>query len=399
MSKTYDKIDAVISLASNSPGAPTGYGQQAEYLVERLVRHGAKVAALSNYGLEGTLGELKVKGGKVAHYPRGFTQYSDDIIPDHHAKHRRGREDKPHAVVTLYDVWVYRNPALDKLPIISWVPLDHITLPPLVGRWLEKPNVTPVTMAPHGKRQLDAAGIDNVYIPHGIDTKTYSYTETFDGVPTREYMGVKGDDFLIGMVAANKANKYYHRKAFAENLAAVSFFMKDHPDTVLYIHTDGSPALGGFNLGTLLASVGIPADKVIFPDPVDLRYGYTKKQLAALYSAFDVLLAPSYGEGFGIPTVEAQSAGTRAIASSWAASADLVAEDGWLVEGHVFWDEGQSSWWKLPDVTSIVGALKQAYDAPRGPSEVAREFALQFDVDKVWAESWLPFLKGYLSGS
>ena len=398
MPKTYEKLDAAISVASNSPGAPTGYGQQAEYLVERLVRHGVKTAALSNYGLEGTLGELKVKGGKVAHYPRGFTQYSDDIIPDHHAKHRRGREDLPHAVLTLYDVWVYRNPALDQLPIISWTPLDHVTLPPMVARWLEKPNVTPVTMAPHGKRQLDAAGIENFYIPHGIDTKTYQPTPLFDGVPTRKFMGI-GDEFLIGMVAANKANKYYHRKAYAENLAAVALFMKDHPDSLLYLHTDASPALGGFDLGKLLAAVGIDADRVIFPDPVDLRYGYTKKQLAALYSSFDVFLAPSYGEGFGIPTVEAQACGTRVIGSSWAASADLVAEDGWLVDGHVFWDEGQTAWWKIPDVSSIIGALRLAYEAHGAPSEKSREFALQFDVDKVWTESWLPFLKGYFGDS
>jgi glycosyltransferase involved in cell wall biosynthesis len=398
MSKTYEKIDAVISLASNSPGAPTGYGQQAEYLVHRLVRHGAKVGAMSNYGLEGTIAEVKVPGGKYTHFPRGLTQYSEDILPDHHAKNRRGHEGKPHAIVTLYDAWVYRNPALDKLPIIAWTPLDHITLPGIVAKFLQKPNVTPVTMAPHGKRQLDAVGIDNVYIPHGIDTKTYTHTETFDGVPTRDVIGI-GDEFLIGMVAANKANRYYHRKAYAENLAAVALFMRDHPNARLYIHADASPALGGFDLGNIIQAVGIDPDKVIFPDPVDLRYGYSKKQMAALYSAFDVLLAPSYGEGFGIPTVEAQACSTRAIASSWAASADLVAEDGWLVEGSVFWDDGQAAWWKIPDVSSIVGALKQAYDAPRGPSQVARDFALQFDVDRVWAESWLPFLKGYFSGS
>jgi glycosyltransferase involved in cell wall biosynthesis len=395
MSKTYEKLNAVISVASNSPGAPTGYGQQADYLVERLVRAGVKTAAMSNYGLEGGLSELKVKGGKVAHYPKGLTLYSDDILPDHHAKHRAGREDLPHAIITLYDQWVYRNPALDEVPIIAWTPLDHVTLPSIVGQFLQKPNVTPVTMAPHGKRQLDAAGIENVYIPHGIDTKTYDRVDTFDGIPTREFMGI-GDEFVIGMVAANKANRYYHRKAYPENLAATALFMKEHPDSLLYIHTDASPALGGFDLGRLLASVGISPDRVIFPDPVQLRYGYTRKQMAALYSSFDVLLAPSYGEGFGIPTVEAQACGVRAIASSWAASSDLVAEDGWLVDGHVFWDEGQAAWWKVPDVSSIATALKLAYEAPRGPSDTAREFALQFDVDKVWAEGWLPFLKDYL---
>jgi glycosyltransferase involved in cell wall biosynthesis len=395
MSKTYDKLNAVISLASNSPGAPTGYGQQAEYLVERLVRHGVKTGALSNYGLEGSLHQVKVRGGKFTHYPRGLTQYSDDVIPDHHADNRAGHEDKPHAVITLYDVWVYKNPELDKLPIISWVPLDHITLPPMVAQWLSKDNVTPVTMSPHGQRQLEAQGIDSVYIPHGIDTNTYKPTDKIRGMNTRDFMGI-GDEFLIGIVAANKANRYYHRKAYDANLAAAAVFMAEYPDSYLYIHADPSPALGGFDLGNLRNSLGIDPNRVIFPEASNLRYGYSKEDMAALYTSFDVLLAPSYGEGFGIPTVEAQSCATRAIVSNWAASADLVAKDGWLVDGHVFWDDGQAAWWKVPDVGSVVRALKLAYEAPRGPSEVAREFALEFDVDRVWSQKWLPFLKDYL---
>ena len=249
-------------------------------------------------------------------------------------------------------------------------------------------------MSPHGQRQLEAAGIESVYIPHGVDTKTYKPTEKMNGVPTREFMGI-GDEFLIGMVAANKANRYYHRKAYAENLAAVAVFMAEYPDSYIYIHADPSPALGGFDLGNLISSVGIEPGRVIFPEPSNLRYGYSQRDMAALYTAFDVMLSPSYGEGFGIPTVEAQACGTRAISSNWAASADLVAEDGWLVDGHVFWDDGQVAWWKVPDVASIATSLKMAYEAPRGHSETAREFALQFDVDRVWAERWLPFLKDY----
>lgn len=396
MAKTYEKIDAVVSLASNSPGTPTGYGQQAQYLVERLHRHGMTVAAMSNFGLEGHISELKIKGGKIPHYPRGLTLYSDDVLPGHHQQHRAGREHKKHAIVTLYDTWVYKNPKLDEIPIISWTPLDHVTLPPLVAKWLMKPNVTPVTMAPHGQRQLDEAGIANTYIPHGIDTKVYNYTETFDGVPTREFMGIK-DEFLIGMVAANKANGSVHRKAFAENLLAVGLFMKQHPNALLYMHSEPSNAYGGFVLPALLEACKIEPERVVFPDPMNLRYGYTQKQMAALYSAFDVLLAPSYGEGFGVPTVEAQSAGSRVIASNWAASQDLVGADSWLVDGFPFWNEGMKAWYKIPSVPSIVEALRQAADAPRGPSDIAREFALQFDNDTVFAEKWLPFLQDYFA--
>ena len=50
---TYEKIKGLISLASNSPWAPTGYGMQANHLVDNFVRHGIRTAVLSNYGQEG----------------------------------------------------------------------------------------------------------------------------------------------------------------------------------------------------------------------------------------------------------------------------------------------------------------------------------------------------------
>jgi hypothetical protein len=42
-------------------------------------------------------------------------------------------------------------------------------------------------------------------------------------------------------------------------------------------------------------------------------------------------------------------------------------------------------------VTSIASALDLAYQTGGGHSEKSREFALQFDADKVWDEKWLPF--------
>lgn len=398
MPKRFEQLNGVISLASNSPGTPTGYGQQALYLVERMVQSGIRTAAMSNFGLEGRMDLLKVKGGKVPHYPRGITLYSDDVLPGHHARHRAGYEDLPHAIMTLYDCWVYQNPKLKELPIISWVPLDHVTLPPAVYDFVSRENVTPVSMAPHGKRQFDEAGVSNTYIPHAIDTKIYKPTDLFDDLPVRDFLGVK-DEFVIGMFAANKAAKGgIHRKAYAENLLAVGVFMKENPNTRLYIHAEPSQAYGGFHLPNLLASVGIPEEKVIFPDPLDLRQGYSQKQMAALYTGIDVLLAPSYGEGFGVPTVEAQAAGARVVVSDWAASADLAGEDSWKVEGHPFWHESQSAWFKSPDIGSIVKALQQAEAMPRGPSEKSIEFASQFDADKVWQESWIPFLRDYFEG-
>jgi glycosyltransferase involved in cell wall biosynthesis len=156
-----------------------------------------------------------------------------------------------------------------------------------------------------------------------------------NGVKARDYLGVKPDEFLVGVVSANKANGIVHRKCFAETILAWSVFVKSYPKSKLYIHSEPSGVMGGFDIPTLMQACGVPPESVIFPDRERFRRGYSQEDMAALYSAFDVLANPSYGEGFGIPVIEAQAAGCRVIASGWAASADLVAGDGWLLQGVV----------------------------------------------------------------
>lgn len=385
---TYGKF----SIASNSPGMPTGYGVQAEILMNQLMRDGHKVAALSNYGLEGRMNQIETPYGTVPHYPRGYSLYSGDVLPSHH-KNFVGESKDPNAIITLYDAWVYLDvPQLDDLRFWSWTPVDHISVPPKVKAWADRPNVKTIAMSPFGQKQFQALDIDASYIPHSVDTKLYKPTQIIDGQDARKYMGLKDSDFLVGMVSANKANGQIHRKAFAENLLAFAMFQKQNPNAYLYIHSEPSKVFGGFNLLNLMKAVGLPQDSVLFANPEKLRYGYSTEEMAGLYTTMDVLLHASYGEGFGVPAIEAQACGTRVIGSSWAATPDVLGEDSWLVEGQPFWDEGQSSFFQIPLVPSIIKALQEAYKAPRGDSTASIEFAHGFDTDEVWQRYWKPFI-------
>ena len=395
MSKPTQKINGVVSVWSNSPGQATGYGQQSQYLIDRLKRDGAKVAASSNYGLEGSISTYKSPFGDVPHYPRGLDGYSNDVGPMHHAHWKAQNPNLPDALITLYDVWVLKGKGWDNINIGSWTPIDHITLNPLVEEWCRKDNVTPIAMALNGKRLLESKGIECEYVPHAIDTKIFKPTDKIQGQDVRDFMGIT-DEFVVGMNAANKASGILHRKAFSENLMAFAIFRERHPDAVLYLHTDPLGAAGGWNLLKMLQAFNIPKEAVMFPPMIDYKYGMSQQDLAALYSAMDVLLAPSYGEGFGIPTIEAQACGTRVIGSNWAATPDLVADDGWLVDGQPMWDAGQDCIWQQPLIPSIVEALEQAYKADRGPSKVAMDFAKQFDVETVWTNNWIPTLNKLL---
>lgn len=398
MTKKEKPLSGAISVWSNSYGSPTGYGVQAQLLVDRLVRDGADVAMLSNYGLEGTLSTINTPYGKVQHFPRGMDLYSNDVAPNDHKMFASKHPQLKDLFISLYDVWVMKSPQYDKMrQIAAWTPLDHVTIPPQVEAFLKKPNVRPLAMAPHGVRQMNAVGIECDYVPHAIDTKKLKPTEKLrSGLKPRDLMGA-GDKFVVGMVAANKASGMVHRKAFSENLLAFSIFYKKHPDSMLYLHTDPMGRAGGWDLPSLLKSLSIPDDAVAFPDPNDYRFGLDPEDLAAFYTSFDVLLATSYGEGFGVPTIEAQACGTRVIGSSWAATPDLVSEDSWLVGGMPSWDSAQNAWWQLPSPTSIAQALEEAYYANRGTNQASIDFVQQFDVETVWRDHWLPVLTKLLA--
>jgi glycosyltransferase involved in cell wall biosynthesis len=391
---TYEKLKGALSVASNSYGIPTGYGVQTEMLIDRLMRHGIKVANLSNFGLEGRIDTIKTPYGNVPHYPKGYKPYSQDVIPVWHEDFMSKHRSLKGAVFTLYDQWVYNELDFDG-DILAWTPLDHVTLPPNVMKFLLRRNVTPITMSPHGQRQLEAAGIESTYIPHAINSKVMKPTHEVFGIPTREYLQVPDDAFLVSIVQANKANGLVHRKAIAEQLLAFGMFRESHPDAYLYLHMEPSNAFGGFNIPNLLRACGLTDEYVRILNTDVNRIGYPDEFLAGVYTASDVMLQASYGEGFGVPVVEAQACGTRVITSNWAATQDLAGEDSWLVDGQPFWDEPQAAFFHVPSIPSIKNALELAYQAPRGESKASIDFAKQFDVERVWNWYWMPFLREF----
>ena len=63
------------------------------------------------------------------------------------------------------------------------------------------------------------------------------------------------------------------------------------------------------------------------------------------------------------------------------------------METQPFWDAAQRAWFCTPQVPSIVDALREAYEAPRGADEVAVGFASQYSADRVYDAYWKPIMK------
>lgn len=365
---------------SNAPWAATGYGQQTAQATKRLRASGHSVAVHANYGLEGS---STVWDGMTI-YPRGLAPYSDDVMVAHYLEWANREPSLKPLLITLFDCWVFKSKSLDHVPqIVSWVPIDHTPCPPDVLEWCKKPNVLPVAMSLYGQKMLHQAGVDALYVPHGIE-KVFKPTEG-----GREILEIPDERFVVMMNAANKGSSP-PRKGFGENLLAFAVFAKRHPDALLYLHTEQA-GFNGVDLPVLLKACGVPEANYQFVDQYAYRAGVSREVLASFYTMADVLLAVSYGEGFGIPVVEAQACGTRVIVSDQTAQPELVG-DGWTCKTQPYWDGSQKSWFHIPLVDSILESLEAAYDAPRGVSQKAIDHAAQYEADHVYKTFWEPVI-------
>jgi glycosyltransferase involved in cell wall biosynthesis len=389
---------AVLAV-SNAPWAPTGYGTQIKQLALRMRDDGHHVAIAANYGLEAT--QTTWEGIEVL--PKGFDAYSNDIVVAYAKDWARQHPDATPIVLTLYDVWVFaQHPSWDKLdmPIVSWVPIDHLPVPPKVADWCRRPNVTPVAMSHYGADQLAKAGIEHHCIPHGIETSLYKPTPSTADASGRERTGrelmrVPDDAHVTSIVNANKGTSPV-RKAFAEQLMAWAMFAQDKPDAWLYLHTETGGAMGGIPLMPLLEAVGAPMDRVSIVNQYQYRLSIPDEAMAAIYSGTNVLLAPTLGEGYGLTVAEAAACETRSIVQDFTAQPELVS-DGWKVSGQPLWDPAQTAWFSVPSVRDIVDALQQSYsDRRRSPGSRAHICA-HYDADRLYTTGWRPLLKGLAS--
>ena len=366
---------------SNAPWNNSGYGKETALFVPRIASLGHKIIIAAPYTFSGA----PLEWNDFTVLPCARDSAGNDTIVSNHEYF------KADWTITLADPFGLLKAAqtLSQINIAHWFPVDCSPLGRGDVTVLREGQGVPIAMSRFGEQILLDEGTEPLYVPHGVDTSTFRpgdphvYRET---VPE-----IDDGTFVIGLCAMNRDAS---RKSFQEQFLAFANFHKRHPDSFLAVHS--SPG-GGLNLNAMAARLGITA-AVGFPDSYSYDLGLiSEEQLASWYQGLDVLSLCSYGEGFGLPLIEAQACGIPVVTTDASAMSELCG-GGWLVSGTPFWTDGHQSWWTRPDATDIEAAYEAAWQAREDGSighirKAAYEFAQQFEVNKVFEDHWIPVLE------
>lgn len=379
-----------LVVSSNAPWAGTGYATETKGILRGIRDLGHSVALHAWWGLQG--GQLTWEG--IPCFPGQLDAYGNDAAP-HVCK-----RFKADVLITLIDLWVL-NPQLGHIGGTRWAPLfpiDHADpLPAVIAERFPHAHRL-LVYSRYAEREVKAYDggryADKVrYLPHGVDCAalTPSSAEEKAAYRRKLYPDWPADAFIVGMVAANKG--YPCRKSFPEAMEAFALFAANHPEARIYLHSVFGSEMGGPNLQDMARHFGI-ADRIRFANPQWLMGGdYDDAAMREIYGTLDVLMAPSQGEGFGLPIIEAQSCGVPVAVTDHSAMSELVG-DGWRIRpARMNFSIGGGAFAQA-DVTGIHHALEESYRRPRSSHfvAIAREFAEQYDWRAVMRFYWQPFL-------
>lgn len=371
---------------SNGFSGQSGYSNQTRLFTPMIhQRDEYDVIISATHGREFS---LAYNDAGILELPRWLDDnWGNTIIDAHMQAHKRD------VVISLIDPFVLTSEKWAGVNWCAWTPVDSAPVSPenlealKRARWVW-------SMSRFGHEQLQHAGFDPIYVPHGVDTDVY---KPIDRVKARETLGTAwGRDldgrFVVVTVAANVGSP--SRKNFAGMIDAFKLFHARHPESVWYIHTEPAGRMRGDNLRAMVAAAGL-SDAVVFPADYNYMMGlYGPEYLNQVYNAADVFFLLSGGEGFGIPIVEAQAAGCPVVVTDGSAMAELCLAGGKVDARSVqAWMGRPGCRWWLADTESAAAHLDFAtgWDSDK-MRQAARESSLKYDKQRVFDEYMLPAL-------
>jgi len=388
-----------ILWASNAPWSHVSYGTQTRLILPRLAALGHEIGLFAWHGLHGgsIVSGLEYAGTvySLPVFPRGNDAYGNDLVAQH------ARAWQADIVISFVDLWVLDGAAYSaSAPWCPYFPLDCHPFPRPMREQLAAHAMQPIVFSRFAEAEAKAAGADARYVPLMLDSDVFT---PGDRALARAALGWPEDAFLVTMVAANRG--FPSRKALPEALKAFALFAKKHRDAMLYLHTarGGQPGDDGVDLPDLIERLDLRG-RVQLPESYAYKMGLPAAELANVYRASDVLLSPSYGEGLGLPILEAAACGVPSIVGDWSAMPEVafggyrIPRPGTVVKGYGFvaqeYELPHGGNFCVPPIGSIVEALETAYRTAHAAArrDAAIAGAAAYAADTVAERYWRPVL-------
>lgn len=379
---------------SDSPTTPSGFGAVTRAVCGRLARRGHTIEIL---GWQDHWATSCWDGIPVR--PVRWDAFGSDVLLGYLTRFR------PDFVVTLADVWwmsFMTDPplqrGLDELGArwVLYYPVDGVDRDgrlPLAWRAVLRAADMPVAMSRFGVRVAEASGVPSAYLPHGCDLDLFA--PPADKAAAKRRLGYE-DAFVVLSDARNQP-----RKLLPRLLEIVGAFARGKRDVILHIHADphddaARSDLYSYRLNADVAAVGLRS-QVRFTKNFTMTSlgGVPAEELASIYQAADVHLLCSWGEGFGLPNLQAAAAGVVPIAVAYAASEELVAGHGFAVPAESTVTDEFGLCRCLIDRAATVDALERLYldrVELRERAAQSRRFALGYGWDDV-SDGWDALLR------
>lgn len=238
---------------------------------------------------------------------------------------------KPDVVVLLNDPWNVASYlesideyGVDRPPIVGWLAVDAENQD---GRPLNELDHVAVWTR-FGERELKRGGYEGEcsVVPLGVDLELFGPRDRAEARKLTCPAGLPDDAFVVGVVGRNQPRKRLD--------LAIEYFAEwtreyGIDDAYLYLHV-APTGERGFDIQRLARYHGLSGRVILSQPPIG--DGYPANWLASLYSAFDVYLTTTQGEGWGLPALEAMACGTPVVAPDWSGLGDWARGAAVLVE-------------------------------------------------------------------
>jgi len=301
---------------SDSCNLYTGFGTQALMVMNGFQTKGVEVEQLGWWSKD----EIVHKGIKIFGLMEGENGYGtlDKII--YHCN-----RFKPDIIFSLGDLHMiepmFKAPDEIKKRWVHWLPIDAEPYPFMMHEALAAvPNL--VLMADFAKKMSEKFLPNAHMIPHGLDFNV------FKPLPNRVALRTKNKvegEFVVVMVAKNQ-----WRKCLDLAVEAFARFSRGKNDVRFIMHTQiMSPAkLRGWYIPHLVKLNTDDYDPEL-PRKIQVSSSQIhEKMLNSVYNVADVFFLTSAGEGFGIPSIEAQMAGVPIVIPDFTTGREFVLPDG-----------------------------------------------------------------------